>query len=118
MMDTIEIKDRLRTIKYPNTSVFKIENIFDKSITNVLSDQDRIMGVYYTTIFLWAGLLHQEPHLTINKASEYLDNYLDNGGTIPKLFEIMFKVLQENKVIASMVSEGQKEFDDEGELGN
>lgn len=111
-MINIEINDELKELKYTNKSIIALERHLNKSIYVFLNDNSNIMGFYYLTLLLWTGLLHQEPTLTHNKASEYIDGYLKQGKSVSDLHTTMIGALQENKVIQSMVEAG------EAELGN
>ena len=59
-----------------------------------------IQALNFTTLerALWAGLLHEEPHLTVANVSKRLDKFVDDGGDVSELFTGAYKAITESRV--------------------
>lgn len=47
---------------------------------------------------LWAGLLHEEPTLTVNLVAKRLDTFTDGGGDTTELFRASYRALNNSGV--------------------
>jgi hypothetical protein len=81
----VEIQlDKARNLKYGMLSLMKLEKKIGKTISqidfNALSIED-------SAIVLWAGLIHEDKELTVDKVVELVDNYSDIKTVFDKVGE-------------------------------
>lgn len=56
---------------------------------------------------IWAGLLHDEPTLTVSLVSKRIDTYIDNGGEAGPLFEAAYRAVNGSGVFNRSTPEGE-----------
>ena len=64
--------DRTRTLKFTFNAFAEFEGLTGKSIQGVFSDAENI-GFSMMRNLLWAGLMHEDPSLTVKKAGELME---------------------------------------------
>lgn len=55
---------------------------------------------------LWAGLLHDEPQLTVGLVSKRVETFTDAGGNATELFAAAINALNNSRVFGSPEAEG------------
>lgn len=71
---TIEL-DKPRKLRYDTNALAELEDVFGKPLGELFQDQDvvKLAGVKTLRALFWAGLLHEQPDLTIKQAGELMD---------------------------------------------
>lgn len=67
-----------------------------------------LQGLNFTTLerALWAGLLHEEPLLTVNLVAKRLDAFIEADGDASELFLTTYKAINDSKVFKSAGDSG------------
>jgi hypothetical protein len=82
--------DKVRTLKYDLNASAEFEDATGQSITEAFQSFDDGTGKPKLSIktiraLLWAGLLHEDENLTLRKAGELFDSYVQGDGLVEKL---------------------------------
>lgn len=64
--------DKSRTLRYTVRSLSRLEEEMDKPLVGMNFDEIRIKDI---TTILWAGLLHEDPTITVDEVMDILDNH-------------------------------------------
>ena len=71
---TIEL-DKPRKLRLTTNALCELEDLFDKPIHEILMDGAK--GLRTVRAFLWAGLLHEDPELTLKETGDLIDHKND-----------------------------------------
>ena len=89
MEERIEIGGKAYALRYTVNSLCAMEERCGCSLEQALSKD-------YTAarLLLWGGLIAKQPDLTLERAGEMLDRYLEDGGSIGGIVEIAAQALE------------------------
>jgi hypothetical protein len=61
---------------------------------------ERLRALNFSTLdrVIWAGLLHDEPTLTLNLVSKRIEKYVEEGGSTGPLFEAAYRAVDGSRV--------------------
>nr|DAH47630.1 MAG TPA: tail assembly chaperone protein [Caudoviricetes sp.] len=88
--ETLKIGDTEYKLKISASSAIEIEKKTGKSLVAGMADFDKIETV---TLYLWGALNRFQANVDIRKAQEIYDDYIDAGGDLSDMAEILFKTL-------------------------
>lgn len=98
--------DRPRRLRYDANALVAVEEVLGRPLQEIIPpDEDRAsrqVGFREMRVLLWAGLLHEDPKLTLLQAGELLD--------LQRMTDIMAKV---NEAIAAAFPEAAAVEDSE-----
>jgi len=69
----IELLDGPHKLKYDNHALYRFEELHGESA--VMTIIRGVTGVRAVNHFLWAGLLHENPNLTVNEVIKHVDTH-------------------------------------------
>lgn len=103
---TIRI-DRDRQIRINWAAANRFEETFGKSIPEALQGS---IGTRLITVLTWAGMLHEEPSLTLRETERRIQSFINQDGDIAKLGVELSAALVEGGVIGkAQVDEDEAE---------
>ena len=88
--ETLKIGDTEYKLKISASSAIEIEKKTGKSLVAGMTDFDKLETV---TLYLWGALNRFQANIDIRKAQEIYDDYIDAGGDLSDMAEILFKTL-------------------------
>ncbi len=94
----IHLGGKTREIKYKYRTIKRIEReAGGKSLFFLLRREH--LGFDSTCLLLWGGLLHEDEKITPEQVDEWLDEYLQAGGTFEALQILIGEALWNSKVL-------------------
>ena len=88
--ETLTIKDTEYKLKISAATAVEIEKKLGKSLIDGLHDFDKVEIV---TLYLWGALRKFQANISMNTAYEIYDDYIDAGGTMSDMAEILLNTL-------------------------
>lgn len=88
--ETLKIGDTEYKLKISASSAIEIEKKTGKLLVAGMADFDKLETV---TLYLWGALNRFQANIDIRKAQEIYDDYIDAGGDLSDMAEILFKTL-------------------------
>ena len=88
--ETLKIGDTEYKLKISASSAIEIEKKTGKSLVAGMADFDKLETV---TLYLWGALNRFQANIDVRKAQEIYDDYIDAGGDLSDMAEILFKAL-------------------------
>ena len=86
----IEIADKSYELKFTINAMAELEDMTGQELGNLLSG-----GQFKTVRYLmWAGLIENNPELTIKGAGGLIEEYLQSGGSLEVLGELLTKAIE------------------------
>lgn len=81
------VLDRARNLRFNINAIGDADHYLRATMTEVLRQafEGYGMRVSDTRVLLWAGLKHEDRHLTIERAGELIEQAIDNGMTMAEL---------------------------------
>lgn len=104
-----------RQVRFNWQAICRFEEAYGMSFTNALVQGS---GARLITHIVWAGLLHDEPKLTIAQVERRLNTFLNNDGDIAALTTQFIDALQDSGVIGRRKPVVQSEDEAFGGEGN
>lgn len=91
----LEIGEKTRYLRYGFNAFCAFEEKSNKGLAEIgknpkMSDM---------RVLLWAGLIHEDKKLTLERAGNLVDEYIQEGGTFQDLMEITTKALNASGII-------------------
>jgi hypothetical protein len=86
---TIEL-DRVRHIRYPWRSIVDAEKVAKKGLLHILMSA----SVESIILLLWAGLVTEDPKLTLEQTGDLLEEYLSAGKSLEGIEEAIHEGLK------------------------
>ena len=77
----IALGGRNRKVRYAIRDLRDLERVLAKPLGDAVADMTRL-GAEPLSIFLWAGLKHEDRPLTIEKTLDLIQEHVDSGGEI------------------------------------
>jgi hypothetical protein len=94
---SIDLKDdKQHTLLFKSRWLLQLERDGAKSIFDLLAHTEQIMTFNTAVSYLWAGLRHAEPGLTLDGAADLLDGYVSKGGLVSDIIVKLFEGLRES----------------------
>ena len=87
--------DRARKLRFDVNALCDLEATLGQSVGAAFTDGKA--GISTLRALLWAGLKWEEPSLTEKKVGEFLQTYLENGGTVDQLLISVEKAAKQSK---------------------
>jgi hypothetical protein len=72
--------DRERHLRFNFNAMCRVEKATGLTFTQVINPKE--FGMSTLRLLLWAGLIWEDKHLTIEDTGELIDAYIENGGRI------------------------------------
>src|SRR3990172_6239048 len=107
----IEIDNKTRNLRYDMNAISDLEDRIKTSIFSLLGSER--IGFGSTRQLLWAGLRHEDKGLTLEKAGDILQRYIEAGASLASVNGSIMKALEIAGVWATG-SEDETEEDSEG----
>jgi hypothetical protein len=104
----IELGGKSRKLRYDFNAIADIEQKAGLGI-GAMFDETRV-GLNSVRLLVWGGLKWQERGLTIERAGQFLQDYIRDGGTIEDIMNGIHKALEQSGLIRfAEVDEGNPE---------
>lgn len=88
--EKLTINDTEYKLKISAATAVEIEKKLGKSLIDGLHDFDKVETV---TLYLWGALQKFQANVSMNTAYEIYDDYIDAGGTMSDMAEILLNTL-------------------------
>jgi hypothetical protein len=98
-IDPVEIQfDQPRRLYFNLKALRALDRVMGE--VGIQKSLELIQALNFTTLerALWAGLLHEEPHLTVANVSKRLERFIDAGGDAGDLFTATYRAINESRV--------------------
>lgn len=102
----IELGGKSRKLRYDFNAIADIEQKAGMGI-GAMFDENRV-GFHPVRLLIWGGLKWQERGLTIERAGQFVGDYIRDGGSLEELMEKVHTAMEQGGLISF------KEPDDEG----
>ena len=87
MSKYVEIKlDKTRNLRYGMAATLKVDRILGRGC---MLDDEKMSSIEAQATMLWAGLVHEDPELTVDKVAELVDEHSDMTTAFEKMQEAM-----------------------------
>ncbi len=107
--------DKPRDVRFTWSSINRFEESYGRSLMEAMSVN---VGVRLVTHLVWAGLLHDEPSLTIREVERRIQAYINLGGDVNSLAEKVTGALVSSGVLGKVKTEPDPETPSEEPEGN
>lgn len=97
MYELIEIGGKSRRLRYEINDICDIEEKADRGIAALFS-AERI-GFNTARLLLWGGLKWQDRGLTLQRAGNFIKDYMEDGGGYEELMQILQNALEKAGVL-------------------
>jgi hypothetical protein len=100
-----EFGGRERSLALRPSSLRDFENMMDgKTLSELLPGR----GMNTLAALLWAGLKHEDDKISMKKVFGYLDDYIDAGGDLLQLWDVVGKALINSGIFGAVEPEGKE----------
>jgi hypothetical protein len=107
----------MRNIRFGWAASCRFEETYGKSIPQAMQVEQ--IGARLITHLAWAGMLHDEPNLSVRAVEPRIQSFLNSGGDILELAGQLVTALAESGVIGKPKPPEPETADDAGEpVGN
>jgi hypothetical protein len=99
VVDPVEIQfDQPRRLYFNLKALRALDRVMGE--IGIQKSLELIHALNFTTLerAMWAGLLHEEPNLTVNIVSKRLEKFVDSGGDVGDLFAAAYRAINESRV--------------------
>jgi hypothetical protein len=99
VVDPVEIQfDQSRRLYFDLKALRALDRVMGE--VGIQPTLELLRAVNFTTLerALWAGLIHDEPTLTVNLVSKRLESFVEAGGDVGELFALAYKAVNECRV--------------------
>lgn len=103
--------DRERKLKYTINSLSDFEESTGMSVIQIASNPFLMSSFRIIRAFIWAGLKWEEFKLTQEKAGVLIQRYLDEGGSVAELADVIKSALMQSGVMRDPPGEETEETD-------
>lgn len=97
--------DRARKLRFDVNALCDLEATLGQSVGAAFTDGKA--GISTLRALLWAGLKWEEPSLTEKKVGEFLQTYLENGGTVDQIADVVGKAMIDSGIVGKSKAEGE-----------
>lgn len=88
-------------LKFSSAAVVDAENKLGKSLLRSLEEIDKVS---VQTILIWAAMQRFQHGVTISAVYKIYDDYMDDGGSLDQLLDVLMKALE----LSGFMNENQK----------
>ncbi len=107
----VDLDDKPRKLRYRYNDVADVEEKAGLGIGAMFSE-DRT-GFHSIRLLIWGGLKWADRGLTVHRAGDLIQTYLDRGGELNKLMEKVRQALERGGIMKFVAADSE-----EGEEGN
>lgn len=97
----VDIFEKPCSLKYDINALSELENACGASIVNLLSNEENMQKISTMRYLWWAGLLHEEPKLTLKEVGDRLQYSLNNGVQLVESCEYLLKAIDSCGILES-----------------
>lgn len=96
-------------LKLGFNAISKIEEYYNKGIFNVVSEET--LGFNSTRVFLWAGMLWQNPRLKPDHVGDMIEKDMEENDEfdLGELMELSTQILTESRAFKILAKQSEKE---------
>ena len=111
----IEIDNKTRNLRYDMNAISDLEDRIKTSIFSLLGSER--IGFGSTRQLLWAGLRHEDKGLTLEKAGDILQRYIEAGNRLADISSLIVRALELAGVLAAAGVEDEPDSEGNGQTG-
>ena len=93
----IELDGKTRKLRYDFNAIADVEEKAGAGITRLFGED--MVGLHVLRLLIWGGLKWNDRGLTIARVGDMLQKYLESGGELPVLSEVIQKALMVSGVL-------------------
>lgn len=110
---SITLGGKERFLKYDINAAAEMEELLGGRSLMFIMANPAVAGFAAIRVLLWGGLKHAEKGLTLQRVGVMMQEYMEAGGTIEALSEIIGKAVRRSKIMGDM-KEGESPAGEEG----
>lgn len=109
----INIGGKERRLRYDINAAAEMEELLGGRSLMWIMGNIAFAGIAAHRVLLWGGLKHAEKGLTLQRVGIMMMEYMESGGTLEQLSEILGKAIRASKILGDMSEPAETEDDDE-----